>query len=264
MNFYTTIMGSGAAIPTLSRHCSGQVVNINGFKMLLDCGEGTQNQIRAYHQKLQSIQLVCITHLHGDHVFGLPGLLSTMHLCGRTEPVDVIGPSGIKTMLGITLDYSNTTFNYELRIHEVDCETKTQVFEHKNCRISAFPLVHSVPTYGYLIEEIPRGQNPARRYAYCSDTAYCEDIIPIVQGVNLLCLESTFANNFANIAAEKLHCTAEQAATLAKKAEVDQLLLTHFSARYKTIDTLLAEATAVFPNTIPAVDGAQYPITFNR
>lgn len=172
-------MGSGAAIPTLSRHCSAQSVNINGFRMLLDCGEGTQNQLRAYHQKLQSFNLVCISHLHGDHLFGLPGLLSTMHLCGRTEPIDVVGPKGIKAILEPIFLFSNTVLNYELRITELEGDEYRQVFEERRCKVFAFPLHHSVPTYGYVIEEIPRSANSTpRRYAYCCDTAYDESILP--------------------------------------------------------------------------------------
>ncbi|MBP9990930.1 MAG: ribonuclease Z [Bacteroidales bacterium] len=261
MNFFTTIMGSGAAIPTLARHCSAQSVNINGFRMLLDCGEGTQNQLRAYHQKLQSFSLVCISHLHGDHLFGLPGLLSTMHLCGRTEPIDVVGPKGLKAILEPIFLFSNTILNYELRITELEGNDYRQVFEERRCKVFAFPLRHSVPTYGYVIEEIPRSANSApRRYAYCCDTAYDETILPYIQNVNLLCMESTFANDFQAVADEKLHCTAAQAATLAQKANAKQLLLTHFSARYKELDTLMAEAQAIFPAAIAAHDGERYGI----
>ena len=95
MNFFVTVLGSGSALPTASRHCSAQVVNINGFRILLDCGEATQTQIRVFHQRLQSIGQIFLTHLHGDHFFGLPGLVSSMHLCGRSEPLDIYAPTGI-------------------------------------------------------------------------------------------------------------------------------------------------------------------------
>lgn len=263
MNFFTTILGSGAALPTAVRHCSGQVVNINGFRILFDCGENTQTQIRVYHQKMQAMATIFITHLHGDHFFGLPGLISSMHLCGRKDPIDIFAPQGIALALQTMLDISGSHIDFEIRYHELTHTTGAQlIFENLRCRVYAFPLVHSVPTYGYLVEEKPRGKNPMRRYAYCSDTGYTEDILPHIQGVNLLCLESTFSHAFAPVATEKLHLTAPMAATLAQKAGVKQLLLTHISARFKDPDVLLKEAQAIFPNTLIATDGEQYEIHY--
>lgn len=277
MNFYTTILGSGAAIPTTARHCSGQMVNINGFRILLDCGENTQTQIRVYRQRLQSFPVVCITHLHGDHFFGLPGLVSSLHLCGRKEPLDIYAPTGIANAMQTFMTVSGSHIDFEIRYHELThTEGCLLLFENNLCRVYAFPLVHSVPTYGYLIEEKPRGNNPdsplptlnsqfkkpARRYAYCTDTAYTEAILPYIEGVNLLCLESTFTDAFASVAAEKLHCTASQAATLALKANAQQLLLTHISARFKDPEPLLAEAAAIFPNTLLASDGIQVEVHY--
>ena len=263
MNFYTTILGSGAALPTPARHCSGQVININGFRMLLDCGENTQTQLRIYHQKLQSIGHVFLTHLHGDHFFGLPGLVSTLHLCGRTEPLDVYAPAGVAEAMTLMLQASGSHIDFELRYHELThTEGMLLLFENVRCRVYAFPLVHSVPTYGYLVEEMPRGQNPARRYAYCSDTGYTEDILPYIQGVNLLCMESTFDQAFASVAAEKLHLTAPQAAELALRAGAHHLLLTHISARYKDPELLLNQARAIFPATEVAADGGRYEVGY--
>ena len=286
MNFYTTILGSGAALPTSTRHCSGQMVNLNGFRILLDCGENTQTQIRVFHQRLQSFSVICITHLHGDHFFGLPGLISSLHLCGRKDPIDIYAPAGITLAMQTILAASGSHIDFEIRYHELThTEGCLPIFENNLCRIHAFPLVHSVPTYGYLIEEKPRGKNNAqtesttnspampsqgnvtkrnqpRRYAYCTDTAYTETILPYIEGVNLLCLESTFNNAFTTIAAEKLHCTASQAATLALKANAKQLLLTHISARYKEPEAILAEAAAIFPNTLLASDGAQVEVHY--
>ena len=263
MNFYTTILGSGAALPTVARHCSGQVVNINGFRILLDCGENTQTQLRVYHQRMQAISHIFITHLHGDHFFGLPGLVSSMHLCGRKEPLDVYAPAGVRAAMELLMQTSGSHLDYELRYHEIALDEGIELlFENNLCRVSAFPLLHSVPTYGYLIEEKPRGKNPVRRYAYCTDTGYTESFLPYIEGVNLLCMESTFNNAFASVATEKLHCTTSMAATLAQKAHVGELLLTHISARFKEPELLLAEAQAVFPNTIIASDGARHEVHY--
>lgn len=263
MNFYTTILGSGAALPTVARHCSGQVVNINGFRILLDCGENTQTQLRVYHQKMQSVSHIFITHLHGDHFFGLPGLVSSMHLCGHKEPLDIYAPVGVRAAMELLMQTSGSHLDYELRYHElVHDEGMELLFENNLCRVSAFPLLHSVPTYGYLVEEKPRGKNLVRRYAYCSDTGYTENFLPYIEGVNLLCMESTFNNAFASVATEKLHCTTSMAASLARKAHVGELLLTHISARFKEPEKLLAEAQAVFPNTMIASDGARHEVHY--
>ena len=264
MNFYTTIMGSGAAVPTLTRHCSGQVVNVGGYRLLLDCGEGTQHQIRAYRQKLQSIQLICISHLHGDHFFGLPGLLATLHLCGRTLPITVIAPQGARQALDVLLSASSTQLAYELRIIELSHSDKQLVFTSPRCQISAFPIWHSVPTYGYIIEEVPRSQSRPRRMAYCCDTGFHEELAGYVRDVDLLCMESTFADDMASVAEEKQHLTASQAALIAHKAGVGQLLLTHFSARYRELDPLYQQASVIFPDVVLAEDGMVVPIGYSK
>lgn len=298
MNFFVTILGSGAAIPTHERKCSSQVVNVNGFRMLMDCGEGTQNLLRHNHQKMQAMGIIFISHLHGDHIFGLPGLLSSMHLCGRTDPVHIFAPKGMQRLLNVLLEESGTHLQYELRVTELENTEPQDIFCNNRCKVTAFPLQHSVPTYGYLFEEVRDRfnlQKDARqrydltpeqcvlikqgadltlsdgnvipnsaltlpthtphRYAYCCDTAYTEDILDTIHGVNLLCMESTFNEAYSAVANEKKHCTAAQSATLARKAQVDKLLLTHFSARYKDIRPLLDEAAQIFPNVIAANDG---------
>lgn len=304
MNFSVTILGSGAATPTLGRHCSSQIVNINGFKILLDCGEATQNQMRAYHQRLLSFDTIFISHLHGDHWFGLPGLISSFHLCGRSEPLDIFAPEGLKPVIESILQISGSGLQYELRIHEIKCEQPSTIFQNKMCSVKAFPLLHSVPTYGFIFEEnqpllnlkkdarrqynltdiecqkLKQGQDlvrddgsilpyseltlprkTSRRYAYCCDTGYFESIADIVRGVDLLCLESTFDLSLQSLADERQHLTASQAAQIAADAQVKQLLLTHFSARYKQIDTLANESQAIFKNVILADDGKTYEIT---
>ena len=259
MNFYTTILGSGAALPTGHRRCSAQVVNVGGFKILLDCAEGTQDGIRRCHLKLQSLGTILISHLHGDHFFGLPGLLSTMHLCGRTEPVTVIAPKGARQVIETTFELTGNHIGYPLEFIEMDfSEGLHRVFDGKRCTVDAFPIVHSVPTYGFRISEVPRSGNSSlithhsslKSYAYCCDTAYTEDILPYIQGAELLCLECTFAE----LATERQHLTAGQAGRLAALAGVRQLLLTHISARYKEPQILLDQATAEFPNTLLAED----------
>ena len=297
MSLYVTILGSSAAIPTRHRHCSAQVVNVDGFKMLIDAGEDVQSQIRRSSVKMQSIGTIFISHLHGDHFFGLPGLISTMHLCGRTEPVDIFAPEGLQEIMERIFACGKTTLNFEMRYHTIKCDEFTQLFENQKCKISAFPIHHSIECYGFLVEEklrgtlslrkeatqkyaltpdeafdIKRGADLVRdgvllaknsdltqlkkshRYAYCCDTSYNDDIVPIVQNVDLLCFDTTFDAKSEELALEKGHGTSLHAAQLALKANVQQLLLSHFSARFRETETLLAEAQTVFPNTIVAED----------
>lgn len=298
MDFKVLVLGSGAALPTFSRHCSGQLVTICGCRMLVDCGESTQNQLRQYHQKIQSVKHIFISHLHGDHFFGLPGLISTMHLCGRTEPLTLYAPKGAKAALELLFQVSGTNLQYELTIVEMETTEPVVIHRDRYFHVTAFPLKHSVPTYGFLFEEeqpllnlrpkmrekynmtnddcvnvkngadlvlpdgstVPNSQltlppRRPRRYAYCCDTAYDESILPIVEGADLLCVESTFDDSFRTLAEERCHCTASQAATMAAKAGVGRLLLTHFSARYRELESLLDEAKTVFHDTICATDG---------
>lgn len=265
-DFFVTVLGSGAALPTFSRHCSAQVVNIRGFRLLLDCGEGTQGQLRACRQRLQAFSVICLSHLHGDHFFGLPGLLATMHLCGRTEPVTLIGPKGLKEALTTMLNYSGCFLNFELLFRELtagECRVGgIEVYANNQCRVSAFTLRHSIETFGYMIEEVPRNERPARRYAYCCDTGYFEELSDLVRGVELLCVESTFADDYRAVALSKQHCTASQAALLAQKAEVGRLLLTHFSNRYKDLSVLLDEARPIFPETLAAIDCTRFGVEY--
>lgn len=261
MNYFITVLGSGAALPTGSRHCAAQAIHIHSSRLLLDCAEGTQDRIRQHHIKLQAFETILISHLHGDHLFGLPGLLSTMHLCGRTEPITVVAPKGghesIETLLRLTGNHIDYPINWvELNF----AEGEQRVIDHPRYEVTAFPLDHTVPTYGFRISERPMNQQYARTYAYCCDTAYNEAILPHIAGVDLLCIECTFANEMADIATQRKHLTAGQAGRLASLAGVGQLLLTHISARYREPDVLLEQASAEFENCLIATDGMRMEI----
>lgn len=263
MNMFVTILGSGAALPTGARRCSAQMLNVNGQKVLIDCAEGTQDRIRQHHLKLQSIGHIVISHLHGDHFFGLPGLLSTMHLCGRTEPITIVAPKGARQVVETTFELTGNHIGFDIDWHEMDFdEGCRRVLETKRVVVDAFPIVHSVPTYGFRFTEVPRGgQVPKERvYAYCCDTAYTEAILPYVQGADVLCLECTFANELEQLAAERLHLTAGQAGRLAAQAGVGRLLLTHISARYREPEILMQQASAEFADCTIAEDGMRVEI----
>lgn len=288
MTMYLTILGSGAALPTGRRRCAAQLLNVGGFKMLIDCSEGTQDRIRYYHIKMQSISTIIISHLHGDHFFGLAGLLNSMHLCGRSEPITIVAPQGAREVIETTFRLTGSNIGFDLEWVEMDFKDGEQrVFENKYCTVDAFPITHSVPTYGFRISSEFRVQSSEFRvengelrtvrgergsitphsplskltYAYCCDTIYDESIVPHIAGADLLCLECTFSNELADLAAKRFHLTAGQAGHLAQMAGVNNLLLSHISARYKEPEILLEQATAEFQNCILAADGMRVEVT---
>jgi ribonuclease Z len=296
-------LGSNSAIPTLKRNPTSHLVNHNERFFLVDCAEGTQLQLRRSQIKIQRINHIFISHLHGDHYFGLIGLISSMHLLGRKKELHVYGPPQLNDILEIQLHASQTELIYPLTFHPVNPDAHDIIYEDEKLTISTIPLNHRIPTCGFLFKEkkgkrrirnqlvkeiqIPVDEivkikdgadfinaagttyknaeitdhpNAPRSYAYCSDTAYSESIIPIVQNVSLLYHEATFMQEKASTAAEKFHSTTIEAATIAKKANVGKLIIGHFSTRYENIDELLDEARTVFAETEAAYDGKTYLI----
>ncbi len=159
MHFSVTILGSGSALPTSRRNPTSQYIECNGRHVLIDCGEGTQVQIRKNGIKLQRIEHILISHLHGDHYFGLVGLLSSMHLLGRIKPINIYGPEGLKEIVELQLHYGGSRLAYELIFNVLDAKDNGLVFEDDVLAIKHFPLAHKIPTIGYLIQEKPRERN---------------------------------------------------------------------------------------------------------
>ena len=149
MSFELHILGSGAALPTGKRNASAQYINCNERHILIDCAEGTQQQLRKFGLKLQKIQLILISHLHGDHFFGLPGLLSTMHLLGRDKRLDIFGPPGLESLIKNMLEAGGHPIEFNLVFHELIPGPKTLIFEDRLIQIEAFALKHRIPTLGY-------------------------------------------------------------------------------------------------------------------
>lgn len=298
MSFTVTILGSGAAVPKLSRGTTAQYVSCQNRQILLDCGEGTQLQFRKFKLKFQSLDIILITHLHGDHVFGLPGLISTMGLLGRTKKLKIIGPTGIKKLITTQLDIVGMNKSFELIFTEIEKESAVQIYDDKCIEIHTFPLNHRIETQGYLINEKPHKRKlipekfeeygvsvsyiqkliqgsditdnngvfvrsddvtipgkASKSYAYCTDTAYDEKIIPHILNADLLYHEATFLDADADRASKTYHSTAKQAASIAFKAGVKRLVLGHFSARYKELNVFKEEAETIFEPTFIPNDG---------
>lgn len=265
---------------------------------LIDCGEGTQVQLRKNKIRFSKINHVFISHLHGDHVYGLIGLVSTFSLLNRQTDLHIHGPKGIKEMILLQLKLSASWTSYDLYFHELESDQPEVVFEDEKVKVTTIPLKHRVYTNGYLFQEknperklnieavehygidtvyyqkikyggditledgriIPNSELtfdplPAKSYAFCSDTVYNEDILPLIQDVDVLYHESTFLESEERYCEKTMHCTAKQAATIAKKAKAKHLILGHFSTRYDSIERFKHEAETVFESVHVADDG---------
>jgi ribonuclease Z len=277
------------------------VLEISGRLFLIDCGEGTQVQLRRNKIKFSRIEHIFISHLHGDHLYGLIGLVSTFMLLTRTAPLHIHGPKGIKEIITLQLRLSNSWTNYELYFHELEEKQSQVVFEDEKVIVSTIPLKHRIYTNGYLFREkrglrklnaeaaasygidkcyyrnIVLGKDitlddgtvinndlltfepvPPKSYAFCSDTAYDETIIPIIKEVDVLYHESTFLQSEEILAGKTMHSTAKEAAAIASKANVGQLVLGHYSTRYDNISLFRDEAQTIFPHVLLADDGAAF------
>ena len=151
--FSVTVLGSSSAIPTLTRNLSAHLLNVNERLFLIDCAEGTQMQIRRYHIHFQRIKAIFISHLHGDHYYGLIGLLTSFHLLGRKDELHIYGPPLLEEIIDIQLKASQTKLLYPLKIHPVFDDSYRQIYEDDLMTVNAFPLQHSVPTVGFIFRE---------------------------------------------------------------------------------------------------------------
>jgi ribonuclease Z len=278
-------------------------LEVKDHLFLIDCGEGTQIQLRNQKIKFSRIKHIFISHLHGDHFYGLVGLVSTFRLLGRTADLHVYGPKGIKEVLTLQLKLANSWTNYNLFFHELEENESTLIFEDDTLRVHTLPLDHRVYTNGFLFEEKPGlrrldkekiknydiphydfqrlklgkdliledgslvqnnkvtlNPKPIKRYAFCSDTAYNESVVHLVEGVDLLYHEATFLDAHENLAEKTKHSTAAQAAKIAQLAKVKRLVLGHFSSRYRDKSGFLTEAAPFFDAVELAADGKTFDI----
>ncbi len=157
--FQIIILGNSAAIPTKTRKLSSQIVIINNEYFLVDCGEGTQMQLIIHGIKYQKINNIFISHLHGDHFFGLIGLISTYHLLGREKPLNIYAPPQLEKLIRIQLEVAHTILSYKLIFHYLESNHSTLIFENTAVSVFSFPMTHRVPTYGFRFQEKPKPRN---------------------------------------------------------------------------------------------------------
>ena len=298
------ILGCYSASPRKNSFPSSQILNVNGNNLLIDCGEGTQIQIRRCGVKFSSIENIFISHLHGDHFFGLPGLISTFRLMGRTKRLNIFGPTGIKDVINLILKLGNSWIDFQINYIELDEKIPQKILENDLFSVLTIPLNHRIYTNGFMFTEKVRSKKlkldkikklnideslynniamgmdvvlndgtiinnklityPKEKdilYSYCSDTAYSDKVIDIIKDSNVLYHESTFLEKHNNLAKKTKHSTAAQAAMVAKKANCKQLILGHFSSRYKNLKDFEIEAKTIFENVVLAEDGKEFDIS---
>lgn len=170
MNFTLNAIGTASAMPVIERISSAQALSVCGRSFLLDCGEGTQRGLRKAGISLQQIEAIFITHVHGDHIFGLPGLISSMSMLGRKSPLRVYGPAALASFISFFSEFCGESLGYELEFCPVSAEEPEIIYENKNSEVLAFPLNHGIETYGYIIREKPAALNlrpeALRRHAF--------------------------------------------------------------------------------------------------
>jgi len=156
MKFEVTILGSSSATPVFNRNPSAQLLNCNEKFYLIDCGEGTQQQLTKYNLKAARIDHIFISHLHGDHYFGLIGLLSSLHLNGRTKSMQIFGPKPLLEILEIQFRYSDTILRYPLEFFPIEADVSKQIFENQDLIVETIVLNHRIPTTGFIFKQKPR------------------------------------------------------------------------------------------------------------
>jgi ribonuclease Z len=304
MSINLTILGCHSATPRVNAFPTSQYLEINNSHFLIDCGEGTQRQMRKYKVGFSKINHIFISHLHGDHFYGLVGLLSTYGILSREKELHVYGPKGIKEVTLLQLKISQSHAQYSIIFHELTSKKSELIFEDDKVSVKTIPLNHRVYTNGYLFTEkekarklhmqnisnyeeidkadylnIKAGKDvvlstgeivlnseltlPPKKglsFAFCSDTKYKPDIIPIIKNVDLLYHEATFLDDRLDLAIKTKHATSKQAAQIAKDAEVGQLVIGHYSGRYKDISLFQKEAKEIFENTELAEPGKVFTI----
>lgn len=303
MKFEVTILGSGSATPTFLRNPTSQIININEKIVMVDCGEGTQQQMLRFGIKFNKIDSIFISHLHGDHFFGLVGLISSMNLNGRVKKLDLYCPAALKDILELQFLHSGSVLRFPLNYNFTQNQQIQKIVDTVDYSVETIILNHRIPCTGFLfttkkklrkiikqkvdelsipkeyIDLIKKGfdytdstgkvhsaqalttnADEPRSYAYCSDTLYSLDYLQSINNVDTLYHETTFLSDMSQRAQETFHTTALEAGQLAKIANVGQLLIGHFSARYKDINPLLLEAQSAFSNTHIAIEGKTFTV----
>lgn len=297
------LLGTSGMMPLPGRWLTALMTRYNGSSLLIDCGEGTQIAIKEKGWSVHSIDIICITHFHGDHISGLPGLLLSMGNADRTEPVYMIGPKGLKNVVD-SLRVIAPELPYELKF--IELTESEQDIELCGYRIRAFHLNHNIPCYGYSItikrggrfyqekaeenhipvklwNRLQKGEiieedgkiykpdmvlGPERKgikLTYCTDTRPTKSIVVNAQDSDLFICEGMYGEKEKEAKAKAYkHMTFHEAARLAKDARVKEMWLTHYSPSLARPDDFINEARCIFPNTKPGKDKKSITLEFDK
>lgn len=288
-----TILGTSSAVPTEHRNHTAIILRAFGETMLFDCGEGTQKQLVKAKISPMKISKIFITHYHGDHILGLPGLIQSMGFRGREKDLDIYGPKGLHKLINAISNFGFFQINFNINIHEI---TDGIIIENDEYIIETAKLEHNITNMAYSIYEkkkprfirekaIELGIRPGplfgklhngeevevngkiikpeqvlgeprkgKKFAYSGDSRPCKQMIELAKNSDLLIHEATYENEDQEHAIANAHSTVKEAIEVAKEADVNQLVLTHISTRYKEDKTMKKEAKELFENTIIAYD----------
>ncbi|MDE1825514.1 MAG: ribonuclease Z [Candidatus Micrarchaeota archaeon] len=287
-----TMLGTSGSTPTKERGLPAAAITYNGKVYLFDCGEGTQMKMLAHGVNISRVEAIFISHVHGDHIIGLAGLVRTMALNNRQKTLTIYVPKGEEKTIKNLIVFDRAIIDYPV---EVKGTATGIIYRSEGFEVSAFRLNHQITTYGYLFKEKDRKKfiadkcrslgikgkmfreitqrgsitvgkkrisissvtlpQKGKSVLYVTDTRPCASTEKAAKGADLLIHEAAYSDAQKALAVMRKHCTAGEAARLAKKAKVKMLLLTHISARYKDTDLLLSDATKIFKNTVVAKDG---------
>ncbi len=285
-------------MPTSTRNHSSILFNYKDENILIDCGEGTQRQFRIAELNPLKITKILITHWHGDHILGLPGLLQNLYRNNYNKTLQIYGPKGTKEFLNKMFKWFYVDMKLKIEIEEIE---EGIFFENHDFILKCTKLKHGVPCIGYsflekdkrkieinylkkfnlqnnpIIKELQKGKDiiwngkkiknklatklkKGKKISFILDTGYSNEIIKLVKNSDVLVCESTHADELKEKSEKYGHLTSKQAAAIAKKSKVRELILTHFSQRYKSTENLLKEAKSVFKNTKAANDFDSFDI----
>lgn len=302
VRFDVLLLGVNSALPSAGRHQSAQVLTYKNNPILIDCGEATQYRLSDFKVKRSKIKHIFISHLHGDHCYGLPGLVNSFTLNGRKDTLHIHGPMGVDDYLRHVLKSSGSYTSYDI-IYKVYSHERSETFRLDNyLEVTTLPLDHRIPTLGYKFTEINLERNldlekriayrleiaeikqlkngvtverahevitpddvlhplpTPRSYAYCSDTAYNESLIPLIEGVDLLYHETTYLSELEELATERKHTTLEKALAIAKKAKAKSFISGHYSSRYPDLTEFDLRGRALFDGFKLGLEGRIYEI----
>ncbi|MEM3030531.1 MAG: ribonuclease Z [Candidatus Micrarchaeia archaeon] len=291
MTIRLVFLGTSAAVPSPARNPSALALKVEGDVFLFDCAEGTQRQMMRNNVSYAKVKAILITHHHADHFLGIPGLVYTLSLNGRKEPLFVFGPRGTSALIDALLKVEGREF---VQARDID---EHFVYRGEGFAIRAFPTSHSRGSLGFVFEENERRRFDkakadaaglkgrmftdlekkgeltvkgkrvryeevtypvkGKKIVYTGDTLACEEVVEAARDADILIHDATFSSDMKEEALEKKHATARDAAAAARRAGVRRLILTHISNRYDDAKPLLDEAKAVFENTEVAFDGME-------